>query len=98
VRSVLPFATQGFRAFDRAALALSQRKSALFVGLGGLVAVSWIVAVGLVWFTVDLAASMPGREGLGRVGDMAQATTLFDRRDQPVYTLFKEQRIEVPLS
>ena len=59
---------------------------------------SWLTAAGLVWFTVDLAASMPGREGLGRVGDMAQATTLFDRRDQPVYTIFKEQRIEVPLS
>jgi hypothetical protein len=41
---------------------------------------------------------MPGRDGLGRVGDMAQATTLFDREDQPAFTLFKEQRIEVPLS
>ena len=50
------------------------------------------------WFTVDLDASMPGREGLGRVGDMAQATTLFDRHDQPAFTIFKEQRIEVPLS
>ena len=62
------------------------------------VATSWLAAAGLVWFTVDLAASMPGREGLGRVGDMAQATTLFDWRDQPAFTLFKEQRIEIPLS
>lgn len=27
---------------------------------------------------------------------MAQATTIFDARDQPVFTIFKEQRIEVP--
>ena len=29
---------------------------------------------------------------------MAQATTLFDASDKPVFTIFKEQRIEVPLS
>jgi len=98
VRKFPAFAAQGFRAFDRAFLAFSRRKQAVFASLMGLIVLSWIVAVGLVWFTVDLAASMPGREGLGRVGDMAQATTLFDWRDQPAFTLFKEQRIEVPLS
>jgi len=98
VRSLLAFAADGFRAVDRFVFSFSRNRSALFVTLGGLITLSWIVAAGLVWFTVDLSASMPGREGLGRVGDMAQATTLFDRRDQPVFTLFKEQRIEVPLS
>jgi penicillin-binding protein 1A len=28
---------------------------------------------------------------------MAQATTIFDRRGEPVFTIFKEQRIEFPV-
>ena len=28
---------------------------------------------------------------------MAQSTTLFDAHDKPVFTIFKEQRIELPL-
>ena len=32
------------------------------------------------------------------MGNMAQATVLYDVADQPVFTIFKEQRIEVPLA
>jgi penicillin-binding protein 1A len=92
------FARVAFDGLDPAARAFSARKAAVRTTLASVILVSWIAAAGLVWFTVDLAASMPGRDGLGRVGDMARATTLFDRRDQPVFTLFKEQRIEVQLS
>ncbi len=52
----------------------------------------------LAWFTWDLLAAIPDDDGLRRVGDMAQATTLFDRNDRPVFTIFKEQRIEIPLT
>ena len=31
------------------------------------------------------------------MGDMVQSTTIFDACDQPAFTIFKEQRIEVPL-
>ena len=31
------------------------------------------------------------------IGDMAQATTLLDASDKPAFTIFKEQRLEVPL-
>ena len=41
---------------------------------------------------------LPKRADLARIGDMAQATTLFDLNDRPVFTIFKEQRIEVPLA
>ncbi len=35
---------------------------------------------------------------MAAIGDMAQATVLYDSADRPVFTIFKEQRIEVPLS
>ena len=59
---------------------------------------SWTLAVVLAWFTSDLLAAIPDRDELRRVGVMAQATTLYDRHDRPVFTIFKEQRIEVPLT
>ena len=60
--------------------------------------VSWVAAMGLAWFTWDLLSSVPDRDTLRRVGDMAQATTLLDRKDRPVFTIFTEQRIEIPLA
>jgi 1A family penicillin-binding protein len=43
-------------------------------------------------------ASVPGRAALQTMGDMSQATTLYDIHDRPVFTIFKEYRVEVPLS
>ena len=31
------------------------------------------------------------------LGDMAQATTIYDASDHPAFTIYKEQRLEVPL-
>jgi penicillin-binding protein 1A len=59
---------------------------------------AWTTAAGAVWFTWDLMASAPKREMLLRVGDMAQATTLVDLNGRPAFTIFKEQRIEIPLA
>jgi 1A family penicillin-binding protein len=57
----------------------------------------WAVAGALVWFAVDVTQRLPGNEEIRGIGDMAQATTLYDAKDQPAFTIFKEQRIEVPL-
>jgi 1A family penicillin-binding protein len=54
--------------------------------------------VGGLWIFVALAMELPDRDGVRRIGDMEQATTLFDSRDQGVFTIFREQRVEVPLS
>ena len=59
----------------------------------GFATVGW-----LAWFSYDLTAGLPNRTAVAGIGDMAQATTLFDISDRPVFTIFKEQRIEVPLS
>ncbi|HXW04737.1 MAG TPA: PBP1A family penicillin-binding protein [Vicinamibacterales bacterium] len=52
----------------------------------------------LAWFSYDLTAGLPDREAVRDIGDMAQSTTIFDASDRPVFTIFKEQRIEIPLS
>jgi penicillin-binding protein 1A len=55
--------------------------------------------VGLgVWLAFSVAAALPDDQALRGVGSMARATTVFDASDAPAFTIFKEQRIEVPLS
>ena len=56
----------------------------------------FLTAGSLAWFSYDVTAGLPGKEALRGIGDMAQATTIYDAGDKPVFTIFKEQRIEVP--
>ncbi|MBI3261898.1 MAG: PBP1A family penicillin-binding protein [Acidobacteria bacterium] len=58
---------------------------------------TWATAGMAAWLSHDLMTGLPGQEGLASVGEMAQATTLLDVHDRPVFTIFREQRIEVPL-
>jgi 1A family penicillin-binding protein len=58
-------------------------------------AVVLLVACLAIW---GLFASIPGGAVLQTMGDMSQATTLYDMHDRPVFTIFKEYRVEVPLS
>ena len=51
-----------------------------------------------LWMFVALAMELPDRDGVRRIGEMEQATTIFDSRDQAVFTVFREQRVEVPLA
>ena len=60
-------------------------------------AVAWTLALAGAWFVWDITMHLPGRSAISGIGDMAQATTIFDRRGEPVFTIFKEQRIEVPI-
>src|SRR5688572_31082426 len=55
-------------------------------------------ALAVVLFVVGLFASLPGRDELRSLGEMPQATTLYDVHNRPVFTIFKEYRIEVPLA
>ena len=68
------------------------------VGIICTMAVLGFVAAGTVaWLSYDLTAGLPNRDTIRGIGDMAQATTIFDVVDRPIFTIFKEQRIEVPL-
>ena len=54
-------------------------------------------AVSTAYFAYDLTTGLPDRQALRDIGDMVQSTTIFDAKDRPAFTIFKEQRIEVPL-
>ena len=82
---------------DLAVAWLVARPFALRGVVASVVALTWVGAAALAFVTWDLLAAVPDKDHLRRVGDMAQATTLLDRHDRPVFTIFKEQRIEVPL-
>ena len=73
-------------------------RPAALVGLVCALAVAVFAAFGFVaWFSYDITAGLPNREAVRGLGDMAQSTTIYDADDRPVFTIFKEQRIEVPL-
>src|SRR5213593_1548669 len=67
----------------------------------GVVSVFAIVAsaslVGTFWFLIGLREGLPDLDAIRRIGDMDQATTVFDDTDKLAFTIYKEQRIEVPL-
>ena len=86
------------RGSGRASRWLASRPKAARSALAGGIVAAWVTAFFLAWFSWDLLAAMPDDDDLRRIGDMARATTLLDREDRPVFTIFKEQRIEVPLS
>ena len=54
-----------------------------------------LLFVGGLW---ALTSGLPGRDALRTLGEMPQATTLYDVHNRPVFTIFKEYRIEVPLT
>ena len=82
---------------ERLSAWLADRPNVARTAVTSAILVSWVTAILLAGFTWDLLSSIPDRDTLRRVGDMAQATTLLDRQDRAVFTIFTEQRIEIPL-
>ncbi len=68
------------------------------MALVGALGVAVFLAAGwLAWLSYDLTTGVPDKNRIRSLGDMAQSTTIYDASDTPVFTIFKEQRIEVPL-
>ena len=65
----------------------------------------WIFAVvavgslaGLVLFYNSLRRGLPGENAVRHISEMAESTAVYDDGDRLVFTIYQEQRIEVPLS
>jgi penicillin-binding protein 1A len=90
------------RAFDQASLWGSRVAAGRPVVVAAiacaLAACAWSAAAYAAWFGWEVTTHLPGRSQVAEIGDMARATTLLDVHDRPVFTIFKEQRIDVPLS
>jgi 1A family penicillin-binding protein len=66
------------------------------------VAVAFALAVvlsisGVVIAASSLRSGLPNLDALRRIGEMDQATAVFDASDRLAFTIYKEQRIDVPL-
>ncbi len=53
-------------------------------------------AVSALWFAYDVTSGLPSKAQVKDLGEMAQSTTLLDVNGAPVFTIFREQRIEIP--
>ena len=63
-----------------------------------LLLIATLSVVGGVWFLAGLRDGLPDQNAMRRIGEMDQATAVFDDKDRLAFTIFKEQRIEVPLT
>lgn len=57
----------------------------------------WAAAGVAAWFAGDILTGLPDKDALRGVSTMAQSTTLLDVHDKPAFTIYREQRIEIPL-
>lgn len=57
-----------------------------------------IALAAFIGIVAAVFAGLPGRNELRNLGEMPQATTLYDVKNRPVFTIFREYRIEVPIS
>ena len=67
------------------------------IGLRSVAVVAIVLVIATGWLFVSLSRSLPTQESLTRMGEMDQATAIYDASDTLAFTIFKEQRIEVPL-
>ena len=58
----------------------------------------WSAVGASAWFVRDIVDGLPGEHALRDIGTMARPTTLFDVHNRPAFTIFKEHRVEIPLS
>ncbi|HKC57440.1 MAG TPA: transglycosylase domain-containing protein, partial [Vicinamibacterales bacterium] len=66
--------------------------------VASLAMVAVIVLGGSIWLAYVVLHDLPGAGELRDISAMAQATTLYDKDNQPAFTIFQERRVETPLS
>lgn len=73
-------------------------RSRVLVGAMVVLAVAFWFSMGATaLFAHQVFDGVPDRQTLGRLTQMARATVFYDHKNRPAFTIFKEQRIEIPL-
>ena len=86
------------RISEKIAAAIRAHRGFFVAAMVALTVAMWVTVGGMLWFVRDTVTDLPDRETLRGVGSMAQATTLLDVNGRQAFTIFKEQRIDVPFS
>jgi 1A family penicillin-binding protein len=79
----------------RTGVARHPRAMGAAVGIFALLAVGSIV--GLLLFYNSLRRGLPGEDAVRHISEMSESTAVYDAGDRLVFTIYQEQRIEVPL-
>ena len=82
---------------DRGRRAFRARPRLAAAALAAVALFAWTAGLSAAWLTYEVGLDLPEREAIGGIGTMDQATAIFDRDDNHVFTIFKEQRLEVGL-
>jgi len=56
-----------------------------------------ISAAAGVMLAVVVARTLPDEKQIRALADSQRVTTLFDAADRPIFTIYKQERVEVPL-
>ena len=83
------------KALEDAARAHPRAFRSTIIALG---VAAFLAIVSGAWWTRVIVTSLPDKQAMLRIGTMSQATTLLDASDRQAFTIYEEQRIEVPLS
>ena len=62
------------------------------------IAAAIVLSLAATAYVVGLRRGLPDEAAIGHIGEMDQATAVFDDRDQLAFSVFTEQRIDTPLS
>jgi penicillin-binding protein 1A len=76
----------------------SHRRRVFVAAVVSIAVLIWASVGAVGWALTTAAAGLPQDDAIAKVSAMSRATTIYDTQNRPVFTIFKEQRIEVPLS
>ena len=83
---------------DRGLVWLTARDRWVRASALAIVCLTWLAVAFTTWFLWSAAMGLPTRAELQGLGNMSQATTLLDAHDAPIFQIYKEQRVDVPLA
>jgi 1A family penicillin-binding protein len=83
---------------EKLASAVRAHRTWFVAAIATLCVAMWVTVGATLWFVRNAVTDLPDTDALRRVGTMAQSTTLLDLRGRHAFTIYKEQRIEVPLA
>jgi 1A family penicillin-binding protein len=89
---------QKLRTLRTSATRVVQRHPRVFVGAVALMSVAlWVASASTLLLAREVVGGIPGRAAVALITEMARTSTLYDAKDRTAFTIFKEQRLEIPL-
>ena len=82
---------------NRVIRVLTHNPRALVAGTLVLAAAFWFSMGATALYAYQVLDGVPDRGTLGRVAEMPRASIFYDHKNQPAFSISKEQRIEVPI-